>query len=379
MGDILEPGTIIKPALTVEMAEDLLSKLYGLKAVSVKELNSYDDRNFLFKVDNKHDNPHIGLISEDGYILKVTNFVDSKDSDFTDAQNSMILHMAGKGMDVPAPVPNLTNKLRSIEDLETAGGVVAGHMVRLLKFIPGKTLYQVDPWTHQHFFQCGSLAARMDNALKDFSHPAYLTRNSIWFLSSIPEVRNFASAVKDPIKNKMIHDIIDSFAKHVIPVQGDLETQIIHGDFNEQNILMRRPTPSSPYSVYSLIDFGDSQLNPLLYELAITIMYMMTKCEDPIMAGSHVLAGYLQQRDLPVEERRLLRTCVAGRYAQSLAMGAYSAQQDPGNEYLLITAKTGWETLTEFWNISQDELYSRWDGVLETYDVKFKNYLSSSI
>jgi len=379
MGDILEPGTIIKPAVTPALASHLLTKLYGMKAESVKELNSYDDRNFLFAVSGEHENPHIDSICPDGYILKVTNFVDSKDTSFTDAQNEMILHMARKGMDVPEPVLNLANKLKSVEALETAGGLVAGHMVRLLKFIPGKTLYQVDPWTTQHFFQCGSLAAKMDQALKDFWNPAYLTRNSIWFLSSIPEVRKFASSVKEPAHNRMIHEIIDSFEQEVIPLADKLETQIIHGDFNEQNILMRRASPSEPYSVHSVIDFGDSQRNPALYEIAITIMYMMTKCEEPAAAGAHVLAGYIQHRDLPVEERRLLRVCVAARYAQSLTMGAYSYEQDPGNQYLLITAKTGWKNLTEFWEMSQAQLYSAWDGKLQTYDPKYKEYLSSSL
>jgi hypothetical protein len=32
---------------------------------------------------------------------------------------------------------------------------------------------------------------RMDKLLADFSHPAYSTRNSIWFLSSIPSLKQF--------------------------------------------------------------------------------------------------------------------------------------------------------------------------------------------
>ena len=32
--------------------------------------------------------------------------------------------------------------------------------------------------------------------------------------------------------------------------------------------------------VHSVIDFGDSNRNPLVYEVAITIMYMMTRCRD---------------------------------------------------------------------------------------------------
>ena len=34
--------------------------------------------------------------------------------------------------------------------------------------------------------------------------------------------------------------------------------------------------------VHSVIDFGDSNRNPLVYEVAITIMYMMTRCRDII-------------------------------------------------------------------------------------------------
>ena len=47
-------------------AEELLTRLYGLTASSVKEFNSYDDRNFYFRVKETGAGiwPH-------GYILKV--------------------------------------------------------------------------------------------------------------------------------------------------------------------------------------------------------------------------------------------------------------------------------------------------------------------
>merc|ERR1719150_218737 len=90
--------------------------------------------------------------------------------------------------------------------------------------------------------------------------------------------------------------------------------------------------------------------NPIVFELGITIMYMMTKCSviDPNDAGGHVLAGYETIRKLPPIEMEVLRLCVAARYAQSLVMGAYSHQQDPTNDYVMITAATGWKNLTNF-------------------------------
>jgi len=65
---VLKPGEIIKPCLDQAQAEELLTRLYGLTASSVKEFNSYDDRNFYFRVKETGDSiwPH-------GYILKVTN------------------------------------------------------------------------------------------------------------------------------------------------------------------------------------------------------------------------------------------------------------------------------------------------------------------
>jgi len=91
-----------------------------------------------------------------------------------------------------------------------------------------------------------------------------------------------------------------------------------------------------------------------------------------------VLAGYIKHRDMPLLERRLVRTCVAARYAQSLVMGAYSYSQDPGNEYLLITAKTGWKTLSDFWSVEEADLYREWDSIISSYDSTHSMYLSSS-
>ena len=45
--------------------------------------------------------------------------------------------------------------------------------VRLLTFIPGKTLYSVRPWTTSHFYQCGRLLAQFMEELK--------VRNSLCF------------------------------------------------------------------------------------------------------------------------------------------------------------------------------------------------------
>jgi len=164
-GDTLQPGEIIKPSITKEEAGSLLTSLYGLTPASVTEFNSYDDRNFYFSVQETGDN-----IWSPGYILKVTNSRDSRNLVFSEAQNEMILHMARHGLEVPEPVVNKHGELQSLETLVSESGTTQ-NIVRLLRFIPGNTLYDIDPWTTKHFHQCGEFAAKMDAALESFQHP----------------------------------------------------------------------------------------------------------------------------------------------------------------------------------------------------------------
>ena len=47
---------------------------------------------------------------------------------------------------------------------------------------------------------------RMDKLLADFWHPAYTTRNSIWFLSSVPKLLDFVHAIKDDKNRELVRN-----------------------------------------------------------------------------------------------------------------------------------------------------------------------------
>ena len=126
--------------------------------------------------------------------------------------------------------------------------------VRLLTFIPGKTLYSVRPWTTEHFYQCGRLIAQFMVALKvvlminyppkqlsfificnllmkksffykhqDFKNDALSARRFIWQLSSVPNVRGFLSAVKDDLDRQMCLEVIDAFENEAMAIADQLE------------------------------------------------------------------------------------------------------------------------------------------------------------
>ena len=100
-------------------------------------------------------------------------------------------------------------------------------------------------------------------------------------------------------------------------------------------------------------------------------MYMMVESNviDQMKVSGHVLAGYLSQQPLVDVEFDALKVCIAGRYAQPLVMGAYTYSLDPGNEYLLVTAKNGWPQLRRLWDVSREELYKQWKETIQTYNL----------
>ena len=119
---------------------------------------------------------------------------------------------------MPEPVANVRGELQSLERVGDTHNIVRllrwgntmvcsrGIVQLSTRYVPGRTLYEIDPWTTAHFYQCGEFVAKMDLALASFNHPGrtsgqtallslsfsisgYENRNSIWYLNSIPDLK----------------------------------------------------------------------------------------------------------------------------------------------------------------------------------------------
>ena len=128
-------------------------------------------------------------------------------------------------------------------------------------------------------------------------------------------------------------------------------------------------TEVDKYSIATILDFGDMHEAFIVMDVAVAIMYLMVDNTfmDPLDVGGHVLMGFNQCNALNEHEFDALRVLTAGRFVQSLVMGAYSYSQDPGNEYLLLTAKRGWQVLGKLWETPKADLYLRWRNIMKTY------------
>ena len=146
---------------------------------------------------------------------------------------------------------------------------------------------------------------------------------------------------------------------------------VIHGDFNEQNILVIANTKDDnqntpDHQVHAVIDFGDASCNYTIMEVGIAAAYHMIESTvvEPLDACGYFLAGFYRHMSLTEAEKDALKVCIAGRLCQSLVMGAYTNMQDPSNTYVLTTAAKGWPLLKLIWETPKEELYTRWDKIV---------------
>lgn len=126
-------------------------------------------------------------------------------------------------------------------------------------------------------------------------------------LDSTPELKQFIFVLDEQYKRDIVMDVITQFEDRVLSIKHYLEAGMIHGDFNEQNILVENV--NGKWVVKSVLDFGDSQFNCYLYELAVTVAYMMILGQD-LDIGGYVIAGYSCMRQIPAREFNLLKVSI---------------------------------------------------------------------
>ncbi|CAK9830901.1 Hydroxylysine kinase [Anthophora retusa] len=355
--DVLTPGQRIRPPGSDQIATHLLKEFYGLDVLSINELNAYDDRNYHVVCNELHMNPHITTVSKYGYVLKIMNSLDSQKRHVIEAQTEILIFLNQRDINCPLPVKTVHGQYYTLVNLNV-DGCVGSYAVRLLVYRPGELLHRV-PITGELLRNVGNFTAKLDNVLMTFSHPAYSNHKTLWMLNSVPKLRQFTYAVKNTDERELALRVILAFEEDVLQVIPQLEEGMIHGDLNEQNLVMN----SNGREIAAVIDFGDAHRTCLIFELAITLCYMILQAGD-IAMGKHVVEGYQDVRKLTDLEKRILKVTVCARICQSLVMGAYSHLHDPQNEYLLITQKSGWTLLKKLWPLNQVDVLRNW-GLLD--------------
>jgi Ser/Thr protein kinase RdoA (MazF antagonist) len=286
----------------------IAEKCFGIQA-SAGELPSERDRNFL-------------LTSRDGerFVLKIANANETRV--VIEAQNAMLEHLAERVEFCPRVVPAISGEL--VE-------VVAGHLVRVLTYLPGKPLATVEVQSPELMYDLGRKLGRLSGALVGFDHPG-AHRSFHWDLMKGSQV---IEKYGPKIKADWLRKLVFSFNARV----GHLRCSVVHGDANDYNVLV------DENKVVGLIDFGDIVYSYTVGDLAIAVAYVVLGKPDPNAAAEPVIEGYREEFELEKEELDALWPLVRLRLCMSVCLAAHQQQQQPENEYLGISQRLIEETL----------------------------------
>ncbi len=118
--------------------------------------------------------------------------------------------------------------------------------------------------TREQLRGLGQLIATLDRALARIEPPA-ARRTHHWDLARAAEHRALVRHVDR--RHALVDWAYQLYAAYVLPATSALPHSLIHGDANDENVLVDRGR------VTGLIDFGDCLRNPTVCDLAIALTY----------------------------------------------------------------------------------------------------------
>ncbi|KAG8181423.1 hypothetical protein JTE90_018890 [Oedothorax gibbosus] len=330
-----------KPNVSAELAKELVKRIYGLQVTEIKSLNSFNDKNFHIKVSKDHQNPYIDEVSDDGYTLKVMNTLKSNLKGHFDAIHGAMLRLHEKGLRVPQPIKNLEGETWKLETLplQETGGNVAKPLkcgIHLLTYIPGTPINTVET-DEKIFFQWGELLAKFHTSVEDFDCPALKKQHTFlnakhfresvnWLVGGLPE------DAKPHVEN-VLNRFPSEYKKHI----SDLPKGFLHGDFNDNNILVRTTEETGSYCVDGILDFDDMHYGAYAWDLGMLLGHALL-LKKTLEAVGHAVAGYQSIRRLSKPELLLLKMAMECRLSMMCVVSAI-VDRDPSNSYIMEAAK----------------------------------------
>lgn len=282
------------------------------------------------------------LVETDGarYVLKLT--APGAGRAELDVENELLRMAATVGFDTAIPRPITTRDGSRFVELEDASG--ESRFARLLSFVTGEPWGVAAPVPHTALRETGTAIARLGLAFANLDLPA-AHRTHRWDLSRAGEVWPEVRAIADPHRRQLLDAAFTLWAAGAAPYLSDLPGGVIHGDLNDENVLVDRGR------LAGIIDFGDALVNPLVCDLAIALTYLLLDQPEPLDAGADLVAGYHSVRPLSATEAEVLFPLMCGRLAVSLVTSAKRREDAAARAAWFVTEERGWQALEHYLGI----------------------------
>jgi Ser/Thr protein kinase RdoA (MazF antagonist) len=320
------------PRLSNKEAISISQKLYGMDVLA-SPLPSERDQNFLLKEKN----------TGHKYVLKISN--QKEREEILDLQNSAMERVSSCLGPFSCPKICLTKEGEKIKKIIHKNQ--SSHYVRMVTYIEGVVLAEAHPHTPDLLQSVGEFIAKIELALKDFSHPA-ARRRFYWDLQRGPEtIKKFMKYIDNSYEYSLIKYFLGKFQSQAAGIVSELEKTVIHNDGNDYNILVSFPDKSRPNQrkASGIIDFGDMVYSYTVGDIAVAAAYVMLDKENYWDSASDLIKGYDEVIKISDKELEAISHFIYLRLCMSVAISAFQKKQHPDNEYLVISEKNAWNLL----------------------------------
>ena len=273
----------------------------------------------------------------EGGVLKISN--PSEAEAVLDLEEAAIAHVAAVDPELPVARPLAPR------------ATVDGHQVRLFErrygHNGGPELDDSAVW------EIAAMHARLCLALRSFFHPA-AGRELLWDVHYAPRLRPLLEEIADPSRRALVARVLDSFEERVLPRWNQLRGQVVHGDFNLDNLLLDEDDRLS-----GILDFGDCCHTALAADVAVALASFLRgrPADDVFRVGRIALDGFASRLPLEPLELELIGDLVAARLAAIVSISAWRSRRYPDNAaYIEAWDDDSWDLLELLDGLDPDEV-----------------------
>jgi Ser/Thr protein kinase RdoA (MazF antagonist) len=297
------------PKLPVSVVADAVAQQYGLQG-DYRELVSERDQNF-----------KLTTAGGENFVVKATSLV--QDAVVTEFQIAALLHLEKLGL---TGVPRIVRTATGRDHGEIVNDDGTTICLRIVTFLSGRLLDDCVA-TPAIAKQLGRRLARLDIALKDFSHPGD-SQILLWDSQRAGELRSLLVHVDDASMRQHLESVLDDFDERVKPALTVLPRQVIHNDAHNENILI-----GDDGEIAGIIDFGDMLMAPRIQDLSTAAAYLRSD-GDPMELIAPFVIAYLETNPLLQSELEALFDLTRTRLAMTLILFYWRlAAREKGDPY----------------------------------------------
>ena len=247
-------------------------------------------------------------------VIKISNALDAED--IIDFQVRALRHIESRDSDLPVPRVIVHRNGKLYDTVTFPNG--DRHIVHMLSYLQGVPMSETDADDKLTRRNLGMLMARVDLALHGFFHRA-ADHDHPWNIDKSSRFASYTKYIDATDDRKMVEDVFDYTARHVLPRVRKLRHQVIHHDAHNDNVLL---DPDDPTQIAGLIDFGDLTFGSIAAELAVACDSIRNKSTNQLDEMCDIVAGFDAVLPLTEDEIDLIYDLVLARIALTATIAA---------------------------------------------------------